>query len=725
MVIEPLVQGAVGHARHRPRRRGPRGRRLPGGPASCSSPTRWPPASAAPAGCSPPNGAGIRPDLLCLGKGLTGGYLPMSATVASGRRLRRVPRRGPRTAHLLPRALLRRERTGRGGGPRHLRLIDEWDVLANVTGARGAAGRACWPTSVAPLPTVADVRQRGLMVGVELAPPAGGRRWGRRVCAAGRGRGVLLRPLGDVVVLMPPLTITADEIDRIVATLVEALARGGRGHRPPDASRRGAGRHAGGATGGAVTVSSGPPRRASGSSRVEQANSQLQADGRWRRPVTFDARGPEGSLAPRDGRQVVSFASNDYLGPARSTRRWSPPPTRPSTAGAPGRAPAGWSPGVAPVHEDLEAGAGRLEGHRARRGASRPGSPPTSACSAPSAAPASASAPTSSTTRRSSTAARLAPGRGRRLPPRRRRPPRDAARARRPGPTIVVTDMVFSMDGDVAPVAAHRRRLPPPRRAARPRRGPRRPRPRPRPRARRRPTSSAWARCPRPSASLGGFVAGPAAVRRSPRQPGPLLHLHHRRPPRPTPPPPWPLSASWRHPRERRLRRPAGRPRRVGWPRPPQSRSSPSSSDPRSGRSPRRRPCSTGASGCRPSARRRCRRARPACGSPSRRPTPTTHVATGSVDALAGLAVSAVAVPHSVGRRTPSAPRSVSGIASGRSSSWWPAPAPTWARPGWGPGCLESWRAAAALGGGPQAGPVLRPAGSGPTDADVLGARQR
>jgi len=44
------------------------------------------------------------------------------------------------------------------------------------------------------------------------------------VCAGTVRRGVLLRPLGDVVVLMPPLTITADEIDRIVSTLVEALS---------------------------------------------------------------------------------------------------------------------------------------------------------------------------------------------------------------------------------------------------------------------------------------------------------------------------------------------------------------------------------------------------------------------------------------------------------------------------------------------------------------------
>jgi len=58
---------------------------------------------------------------------------------------------------------------------------------------------------------------------VELDPPAGSARWGRRVCAGAVRRGVLLRPLGDVVVVMPPLTTTVAEIDRVVDVLAEAV----------------------------------------------------------------------------------------------------------------------------------------------------------------------------------------------------------------------------------------------------------------------------------------------------------------------------------------------------------------------------------------------------------------------------------------------------------------------------------------------------------------------
>jgi adenosylmethionine-8-amino-7-oxononanoate aminotransferase len=105
---------------------------------------------------------------------------------------------------------------------RQLKLFDRRDVLANVR-ARSAELRDRLAERIAPLPAVREVRLRGLMGGVELAAPDPGRHWGRRVCASAINRGVLLRPLGDVVVLMPPLTITTPELDRIVDTLSAAI----------------------------------------------------------------------------------------------------------------------------------------------------------------------------------------------------------------------------------------------------------------------------------------------------------------------------------------------------------------------------------------------------------------------------------------------------------------------------------------------------------------------
>jgi len=165
---------------------------------------------------------GWRPDLLCLGKGITGGYLPMSATVATGRVFDAFADRdlGERTFY---------HGHSYGGNAlaaavalRHLDLITEPAVLANVE-ARAGQLRARLADRVAGLPAVGEVRQCGLMAGIELAPPEDGLLWGRRVSRAATRRGVLLRPLGDVVIVMPPLSVTEAEIDRIVDALAGAI----------------------------------------------------------------------------------------------------------------------------------------------------------------------------------------------------------------------------------------------------------------------------------------------------------------------------------------------------------------------------------------------------------------------------------------------------------------------------------------------------------------------
>ncbi len=165
---------------------------------------------------------GLRPDLLCLGKGLTAGYLPQSVTVASQRVFDAFlgSDLGERTLY---------HGHSYGGNAlaaavalRHLELLGERDVLANVR-SRSAELRALLDDRIATLTAVRAVRLQGLMGGVELMAPADGLRWGRRVCAAALDRGVLLRPLGDVVVLMPPLTVTSGELHQIVRALESAI----------------------------------------------------------------------------------------------------------------------------------------------------------------------------------------------------------------------------------------------------------------------------------------------------------------------------------------------------------------------------------------------------------------------------------------------------------------------------------------------------------------------
>lgn len=87
-------------------------------------------------------------------------------------------------------------------------------------------------TEIEPLEHVGDVRQCGFMVGIELVqdrtlrspyPPE--LRMGARVTQYIRESGIILRPLGDVVVLMPPLSITEDEIRLLVRSTGQAIAR--------------------------------------------------------------------------------------------------------------------------------------------------------------------------------------------------------------------------------------------------------------------------------------------------------------------------------------------------------------------------------------------------------------------------------------------------------------------------------------------------------------------
>jgi adenosylmethionine-8-amino-7-oxononanoate aminotransferase len=166
--------------------------------------------------------AGLRPDLLCLGKAMTAGYLPMSVTVATETVFHSFlgDDLGERTLY---------HGHSYGGNAlaaavalRHLELFDAWNVLDNVR-ERSDELRNLLHDRVASKPAVREVRLEGLMGGVELAPPADGLLWGRRVSAAAVQRGVLLRPIGDTVVLMPPLTVTSPEVHRIVNALSDSI----------------------------------------------------------------------------------------------------------------------------------------------------------------------------------------------------------------------------------------------------------------------------------------------------------------------------------------------------------------------------------------------------------------------------------------------------------------------------------------------------------------------
>jgi adenosylmethionine---8-amino-7-oxononanoate aminotransferase len=163
---------------------------------------------------------GLRPDLMTIGKGITGGYLPMAATVAAGRVYDAFL--GP---DLSPKTLYHGHSYGGNAlaaavALRHLELLDEWDVLANVRARSAQLGGLLDP--IAHRRNVREVRVVGLMCAIEMdadADPLAARKVG---CAMVQ-RGILARSLGDNLLLVPPLTVTADEIERIVTVLSAVL----------------------------------------------------------------------------------------------------------------------------------------------------------------------------------------------------------------------------------------------------------------------------------------------------------------------------------------------------------------------------------------------------------------------------------------------------------------------------------------------------------------------
>src|SRR6185503_9389163 len=99
-----------------------------------------------------------------------------------------------------------------------LRVFEDERTLERL-GPKIATLEARLAAEITPLEHVGDVRQRGAMVGIELVADRATRRsyepalrMGHRVIQAARRHGVILRPLGNVLVLMPPLAIAEDEL---------------------------------------------------------------------------------------------------------------------------------------------------------------------------------------------------------------------------------------------------------------------------------------------------------------------------------------------------------------------------------------------------------------------------------------------------------------------------------------------------------------------------------
>ncbi|MEZ5462574.1 adenosylmethionine--8-amino-7-oxononanoate transaminase [Dokdonella sp.] len=174
--------------------------------------------------------ASVTPDFMCLSKGLTGGTLPLSAVLASERvhaAFYADYSEGKAFLHshsYTGNALACRAALETLGIFRDEPVLERNRMLASHLRKRLA--------SLVDHPNVADVRQTGLIAAVELVRDkptrtafAATERRGLRVYLHGLGRGVILRPLGNVVYFMPPYCVTVEDIDLMVEVAIDGIER--------------------------------------------------------------------------------------------------------------------------------------------------------------------------------------------------------------------------------------------------------------------------------------------------------------------------------------------------------------------------------------------------------------------------------------------------------------------------------------------------------------------
>ncbi len=170
----------------------------------------------------------VRPDILCVAKGITGGYLPLAATITTERiykvflgqykDLKTFFHGHTYTGNQLACAaavanlnIFRKDKTLKKMEKKIVALKKELDIIAGLN-------------------HVGDVRQKGFMVGIELVKDKKSRepyqleeKVAQRVCSRAREKGLIIRPLGNVIVLMPPLSISLRELKSLTRISAEAI----------------------------------------------------------------------------------------------------------------------------------------------------------------------------------------------------------------------------------------------------------------------------------------------------------------------------------------------------------------------------------------------------------------------------------------------------------------------------------------------------------------------
>jgi adenosylmethionine---8-amino-7-oxononanoate aminotransferase len=164
---------------------------------------------------------GVAPDLLCLAKGITGGYLPLAATLTTERIYEGFLGRFEELRTFFHGHTYTGNPLACAAGLATLDVFEDERTLERLAPKIDLLGELLEP--IADHPEVREVRRLGFMAGIELTDQPLEARMGHQVTLQARARGAVIRPLGDVVILMPPLAISETDLRRLVSITAEAI----------------------------------------------------------------------------------------------------------------------------------------------------------------------------------------------------------------------------------------------------------------------------------------------------------------------------------------------------------------------------------------------------------------------------------------------------------------------------------------------------------------------
>jgi adenosylmethionine-8-amino-7-oxononanoate aminotransferase len=171
---------------------------------------------------------GVTPDLMAISKGLTGGYMPLAATLTTDEIYRAFLGKYEDFKTFFHGHSFTGNPLGCAVALANLAVFKKDKTLARLQPKIKTMARLLQP--LWQLPHVGDIRQRGFIAAIELVQDKTTRRpyplearIGHRVCTVARQRGLLLRPLGHVILLIPPLSTSDDVIRRMVDILSDSI----------------------------------------------------------------------------------------------------------------------------------------------------------------------------------------------------------------------------------------------------------------------------------------------------------------------------------------------------------------------------------------------------------------------------------------------------------------------------------------------------------------------